>query len=149
MLSMQALENKVKDYGSRKLPLDAFEQWFRDNSRGMFGESDDVLEACLAIEAAFSLLRFDDVSEDEFRKEVAEAIRPFEPQNMYAWRVVKPPDQMPVAKQAIQRWTIGGLPRRVMAASSVALLGCALYGFNYSERHSANLSPVINQHKEV
>jgi len=74
---MQALENAVKDYRSGKLSLDAFEQWFRDNSRGMFGESGDVLEACLAIESAFSLLRFDDVSEDEFREELAEAIRPF------------------------------------------------------------------------
>lgn len=147
MLSMQALENTVKDYRSGKLSLDAFEQWFRDNSRGMFGASSDVLEACLAIESAFSLLRFDDVSEAEFRKELAEAVGPFGAQ-ICVWRVGEPL-QLPVAKQTAQRWTGESVPRLVMAASCVALLGCTLYGINYSEGHSRNFNSVEYQYEEV
>jgi hypothetical protein len=47
----------------------------------MFGEPADVLEACLAIEAAFSRLRFERIPEREFQEELANAIRPFASQS--------------------------------------------------------------------
>jgi hypothetical protein len=154
MLSMQVIENAVNNYHSKELSIDTFEQWFRDNSRGMFGESSDVLEACLSIESAFSHLRFDDISEEEFREELATAVRPFaaqKPRKMYVWRIVELPevDQVPVAKRTTQRWTGDSLPRLVMAASCVALLGCTLYGFNTSERRSRNFNTVKYQYEEV
>jgi hypothetical protein len=75
MPSMEDLARAVADYRDRKISLDDFEDWFRDNSRGMFGESPDVLEACLLFEAAFSRLRFEDVSEAVFCQDLVDAVR--------------------------------------------------------------------------
>ncbi len=61
---------------SRASSLDGFEEWFRTNSRGMFGDNDAVLEASLAIESAFSDLRYSN-DEQAFREELLRAIRPF------------------------------------------------------------------------
>jgi hypothetical protein len=77
MPSMEELVHSIEEYGVGRLALDDFEDRFRDNSRGMFGSSQDVLEVCLLIESAFSHLRFEDTSEDVFRAELAAAIRPF------------------------------------------------------------------------
>jgi hypothetical protein len=60
------------------MSIDGFEDWFRDNSRGMFGEGEKVIAACVAVEAAFSMIRFDNATEEEFQVELANAIRPFE-----------------------------------------------------------------------
>jgi hypothetical protein len=90
MPSMEELANSVENYRNGSLSLDDFEDWFRDSSRGMFGESDGVREACLLIESAFSHVRFEDASEEVFRGELAEAIHPF----WYEVRVHAPPIEM-------------------------------------------------------
>jgi|GraSoiStandDraft_16_1057320.scaffolds.fasta_scaffold1010071_2 hypothetical protein len=77
MPSLAQLSKSIDSYRRGELSLDQFADWFEDVSLGMFGESPDVLAACLAIEAAFSRLRFEGIAESEFRKELENAIRPF------------------------------------------------------------------------
>ena len=79
MPSLADLSNAIAEYRDDHISLDGFEDWFRTNSRGMFGEDDpQFLEACLSIEAAFSRLRFEGLSEMAFRDELADAIAPRE-----------------------------------------------------------------------
>jgi hypothetical protein len=68
----------VSSYRKGDISLGQFEDWFRDNSRGMFGESPDVLEMCLSIDAAFSELRYGALPRESFDEELASAIFPFE-----------------------------------------------------------------------
>jgi hypothetical protein len=77
MLSLADLSRQVLDYQRGNISLDAFEDWFRTASRGMFGENKEVLDACVAIEQAFSKLSFEGISEEDFSKELASALRPF------------------------------------------------------------------------
>jgi len=78
MLSPADLSEAIAAYTCGEVSLDQFADWFSAASRCMFGESEAVLEVCLAIEAAFSRLLFEHISEREFREELANAIRPFE-----------------------------------------------------------------------
>lgn len=77
MLSVADLSEAVSAYRTGSVSLSKFEDWFRTASRSMFGESEDVKNACLAIEAAFSELRNGEMSESEFGRELANAICPF------------------------------------------------------------------------
>lgn len=77
MLSLVDIEQAVEAYSTQHVSLDQFADWFARASRGMFGESKEVLEACISIEQAFSALHLDGISEEEFSKELAAAIRPF------------------------------------------------------------------------
>jgi hypothetical protein len=72
------LPKAVAVYQNGCMSLDQFEDWFRTNSRGMFGESPEVLEACLSIDAAFSELRYGVMTQQDFDQELATAVRPFE-----------------------------------------------------------------------
>jgi hypothetical protein len=75
-MRLDELSQQIAAYGLGRVSLDAFEDWFRSHSRGMFGESPEVLNACIGVEEAFSELRaFGDVS--RFRMELANAVRPF------------------------------------------------------------------------
>ena len=76
-MTLDDLSQAIGAFRRGQMSLDAFEDWFRTNSRGMFGETEDVLEACLAVEAAFSGLSYTGQRE-EFQRELANAIRPFE-----------------------------------------------------------------------
>jgi len=77
MPNLAELSRAVAAYKKGDLRLGAFEDWFRDNSRGMFAEGDEVFEACNAIEAAFSRYYFEGISEEILREELEVAIRPF------------------------------------------------------------------------
>ena len=85
MPSLAELSQAVAEYQSGRMSIDEFEDWFRDNSRGMFGESADILEACLAVEAAFSEMRFGRASEDNFLLELAAAVRSFSEQRVFVY----------------------------------------------------------------
>jgi len=76
MPNLAELSRAVAAYKKGDLRLGAFEDWFRDNSRGMFAESDEVIEACNAIEGAFSRYYFEGISEEILREELEVAIRP-------------------------------------------------------------------------
>lgn len=71
------LSQAISAYRRGSVSLDKFEDWFRTASRSMFGESEDVLRACLAIETAFSELGNGEMHEPEFAEELANAIGPF------------------------------------------------------------------------
>lgn len=74
MPSLADLSQTVAAYRRRDLSLGEFEDWFRTNSRGMFGEDAEFLDACMAIESAFSRYHFEGISEQAFRDELANAI---------------------------------------------------------------------------
>ena len=78
MLSLADISAAIERYRSGSISIDRFEDWFRDNSRGMFGEELAVLNVCLAVESAFSSVRFGNATEKEFAQELAAAIRPFD-----------------------------------------------------------------------
>ena len=52
----------------------------------MFGANPAVLQVLLQIESAFSELRYDELSEQQFGRELANAVRPFEKPSI-DWRV--------------------------------------------------------------
>jgi hypothetical protein len=56
--------------------VDDFEDWFRANSAGAYLAHSDLRQAFFAIESAFSKLRFQNIGEEDFRRELANAIRP-------------------------------------------------------------------------
>lgn len=66
MLSLSDLSQAISAYRNGSVSIDNFEDWFRTASRGMFGDSKEVLNVCLAIEAAFSELRYSGMSNSEF-----------------------------------------------------------------------------------
>ena len=74
------LPKAVAAYRSGYMSLDQFEDWFRTNSRGMFGENPQVLETCLSIDAAFSELRYGVTTREDFDQELASAVRSLEAQ---------------------------------------------------------------------
>ncbi len=76
--------NAFAAYQSGNLSLDDFEDWFRTNARGMFGENQDVLDACLSVENAFVEVRENVITKEEFRRELAAAIRPLLPIHSHA-----------------------------------------------------------------
>jgi hypothetical protein len=85
MPNLEELSRAIAAYHNGRLRLGAFEDWFRDNSRGMFGEEEDVLQACIAIEAAFSRYYFEGISEEDLRRELAAAVYPFEEQRIFVY----------------------------------------------------------------
>jgi hypothetical protein len=76
MLSLADLSREISAYQCSKISLDAFEDWFRTVSSGMFGESEEVLRACISVEEAFSKLHFEGISELAFSRELGDAIPP-------------------------------------------------------------------------
>jgi hypothetical protein len=77
MLRRSELLNAVECLQGGALSLDDFEEWFRNHSRGMFGESPEILRACLTIDSAFAELSYGALTPEGFREELAEAVRPF------------------------------------------------------------------------
>ena len=76
MPNLAELSRAVAAYKKGDLRLGAFEDWFRDNSRGMFAEGGEVIEACNAIEAAFSRYYFEGIFEEILREDLDAALRP-------------------------------------------------------------------------
>ncbi len=79
MLSLAELSQAIDAYRSGSVSLSQFEDWFQAASRSMFGEPKEVLDACVAVEMAFSELRDGGMSRADFDKELAAAIAPFSP----------------------------------------------------------------------
>jgi len=79
MLSLQELQQMVSRYLDGEESFDNFADEYRRLSRGKFGADAEVLEACLKIDAALSMVYFDSATELEFRQELAVAVRPFAP----------------------------------------------------------------------
>jgi hypothetical protein len=77
MLSLQELQQIVSRYLEGNELFDDFAGEYRRVSRGKFGADGEVLEACLKIDAALSMIYFDSATELEFRQELAIAVRPF------------------------------------------------------------------------
>jgi hypothetical protein len=86
MPSLAQISQAIADYREGRLSIDAFDDWFHENSRGMFGENETVQAALLAIDSAFSSIRFDEATEEEFQRELANAIRPFEEEKPISFR---------------------------------------------------------------
>ena len=78
MLLLSDLSQAISAYRKGSVSVGEFEDWFRTASRGMFGDSKEVLDVCLAIEAAFSELEHGEMSNSEFGVELANTIRLFD-----------------------------------------------------------------------
>jgi hypothetical protein len=76
-MEIKDLSLAVDKYRHRQMSLDQFADWFRGVSRRKFAESEEVRNAILEIDSAFSRLDFDGIGETKFRQELANAIRPF------------------------------------------------------------------------
>ena len=70
---------KIAEYRQGRICFDDFEEWFYDNSRGMFAQPSAVLELCVEVEHALSAFRFEPMVGDQNRlkAELGEAVRPF------------------------------------------------------------------------
>lgn len=84
MLYPQDLRQLVSSFLVGRTSFDSFADNYRHISRVKFGASPDVLKACLDIDAALSMVYFDDATEIEFREELEKAIRHFVSQRVYA-----------------------------------------------------------------
>ena len=77
MLYAEDLRQLVSSFLLGRASFDSFADNYRHISRVKFGASPGVLKACLDIDAALSMVYFDDATENEFRQELQKAIRPF------------------------------------------------------------------------
>lgn len=77
MLTLDDLSQAVHAYQYRRASLDQFADWFRLASRTKFAAPAAVLDACFAIDAVLSRLEIEEISENELRGELANAILPF------------------------------------------------------------------------
>jgi hypothetical protein len=74
MLSLDELSKQASAY----VDVEAFEQWFRDNSWGSYDRPSDPLSAAIAaVEMALSSYSSEEIDEDELREELANALHPF------------------------------------------------------------------------
>jgi hypothetical protein len=133
MLSLIELRSRIDSYRSGRVSLDEFEDWFRGVSRGMFGESNAVLVACIAVERGFSRLRFEDISEAEFVAELGLIALPVSSSVDSNVVVCSPRSYAPVfamaAASAVMLWSVptGVISMSAMgveiASPSAALIG--------------------------
>ena len=78
MFSARELHSRVQACIEGRISRDEFEDWFSVESWNVHKwGSADLVDAVFAIEAAFSSRHFDRVAENQFRAELANAIRPF------------------------------------------------------------------------
>jgi hypothetical protein len=76
MFAIDELLMAVEDYQQERMSLEAFEQWFEENSAMEFAEA-EVNRMRAAVDAALGEYHFDHIGEQAFRKELANAVRPF------------------------------------------------------------------------
>ena len=78
MLSLDELKQQIGAVQQERISLDAFEDWFRSNSRGAYATEDRALsEAAASVEAAFSKYSFQQGNEEQLRQDLLIAISPF------------------------------------------------------------------------
>lgn len=79
MLRIPELSRQIAVYKDAQISLDEFEDWFRSNFRGSYQADDsDESRVTVAVESALSKFHFRGIAEDILRKDLVEAIRPFE-----------------------------------------------------------------------
>lgn len=71
MLALNEVELAVSKYLNNQWSVDQFEDWFYDNSRSMFGESPEVLSACMSIDEALSRYHFEGERMDLLKTDLA------------------------------------------------------------------------------
>jgi hypothetical protein len=77
MLEIADVSRAVAAYQSGETSLGQFADWLRAVSRRKFAESEEVRNAILEVDALFSEMDFGEMSEIQFREELAKAARPF------------------------------------------------------------------------
>ena len=77
MQTLDDLSQAVHAYQTGEAPLADFEDWFRRASRNRFASPVAVRDVYDAVDMAFVRLDEAEISETEFREELANAIRPF------------------------------------------------------------------------
>lgn len=78
MLNHDQLARQIDAYKNNRLSLEAFENWFEDNSAGAY-TIPDVSASCAAVSAAFSRYYFDHIGEAALKQELVKAVLPFAP----------------------------------------------------------------------
>jgi hypothetical protein len=89
MADLEDLARAVRAYERDEWSLDQFADWFRNVSRRKFAEPVEVRKAIFEIDAIFSEMHYAHKSQAEFRKELANAVRPFAGETGTAERVVR------------------------------------------------------------
>jgi hypothetical protein len=79
MLEIADVSRAVVAYRSGETSLGQFADWLRAVSRQKFAESEEVRNAILEIDSLLSEVDYGGMSEVDFRKELANAARPFVP----------------------------------------------------------------------
>jgi hypothetical protein len=70
------LSKAVEEYQRGGMSLEAFEQWFEENSAMEFADPESN-RVRAAVDAALAEYHFDHIEEPAFRRELAAAVRPF------------------------------------------------------------------------
>ncbi|HEV8038873.1 MAG TPA: hypothetical protein VGP62_08425 [Bryobacteraceae bacterium] len=77
MLGLDELKKQIDALQQGQVSLDAFEDWFRTNSRGSYASPDRALsEAAASVEAAFSRYSFEESDERRLRDDLLRAAYP-------------------------------------------------------------------------
>jgi hypothetical protein len=93
-LSLQELHQIVSKYLYANESFDDFADHYRRVSRGKFGADAQVLQACLKIDAALSMVYFDLATEIECRRELAKVVRPLASRKPRRFVVVDAPQRI-------------------------------------------------------
>jgi hypothetical protein len=89
MFTLNELSEQIAAYRDDRLLFAEFENWFEDNSAGVY-DVPGLREACIAVDAALSRYHFDHVGEVVLKSELANASRPFVLPSAEVWVLVEP-----------------------------------------------------------
>lgn len=81
MFTADQLQHEIAECTGGRVSVNAFEDWFRVNSRNIHAVEDNALvDAAFSIEGLFSDRQYEDLSDDDFRsqlRDIGQALRPF------------------------------------------------------------------------
>jgi len=79
MLNIHQLSDAISHVKPENESIEQFERWLRRESRNVHSWGEEaVVDAVLAVESVLSSYRFDSMQPDEVKKELENAVRPFD-----------------------------------------------------------------------
>jgi hypothetical protein len=82
MFTLEELSRQIAACNNGSSTIQQFVDWFEDNCAGAY-ETESLSDAAVAVDAALSEYRYDEIDEDVLKEELAGAVRPFALSELY------------------------------------------------------------------
>jgi len=144
MFTVEELHGKIDEYQQRKISLEAFDHWFEDNSIAAYADP-ELADIYAAVDGALAEYYFDHIGEDNFREELAKAVRPFvqSPREALAFEAPKFAGLKHNCEASIKPRSYGSSP--ALATFAVAALIAAAVVLDYpNEKAGSSGVPIVS-----